>query len=53
MMVKIAHQGQERHLLQHHARASHLVDVEAQGFQRYCNGLFFSLPALSRAASGE
>ena len=26
--------------------------IEAQGFQRYCNGLFFSLPALSRAASG-
>jgi hypothetical protein len=26
--------------------------IEAQGFQRYCNGLFFSFPALSRAASG-
>jgi hypothetical protein len=26
--------------------------IEAQGFQSYCNGLFFSLPALSRAAPG-
>src|SRR5580704_14720965 len=26
--------------------------IETQGFQPYCNGLFFSLPALSRAAPG-
>jgi hypothetical protein len=26
--------------------------IEAQGFQSYCNGLLFSLPALSRAAPG-
>jgi hypothetical protein len=26
--------------------------IEAQGFRRYCNGLLFSLPALSRRASG-
>jgi hypothetical protein len=26
--------------------------IEAQGFRRYCDGLFFSLPALSHAASG-
>ncbi|WP_024509229.1 hypothetical protein [Bradyrhizobium sp. ARR65] len=26
--------------------------IEAQGFQPYCSGLFFSFPALSRAAQG-
>jgi hypothetical protein len=26
--------------------------IEAQGFRAYCNGLFFSLPLLSRAGSG-
>ena len=26
--------------------------IEAQGFSSYCSGLFFSIPALSRAASG-
>jgi hypothetical protein len=26
--------------------------IETQGFQPYCNGLFFSFPALSRAAPG-
>jgi hypothetical protein len=26
--------------------------IETQGFRSYCNGLFFSLPALSRAAPG-
>jgi hypothetical protein len=26
--------------------------IEAQGFRSYCSGLFFSLPALSRAAPG-
>ncbi len=26
--------------------------VEAQGFRAYCSGLFFSIPALSRAAKG-
>ena len=26
--------------------------IEAQGFSSYCSGLFFSIPALSRAARG-
>jgi hypothetical protein len=26
--------------------------IETQGFRRYCNGLFFSIPALSRAGAG-
>ena len=26
--------------------------LEAQGFKRYCNGLYFSVPALSRASGG-
>src|SRR5439155_11893695 len=39
---------QGRHLRQYQSGAMDLANIEAQCFRRYCGGLFFSFPAVSR-----
>jgi hypothetical protein len=50
MLTKIAQRDKEVTYLNISPATWTWPIIETQGFQPYCNGLFFSLPALSRAA---
>ena len=52
MLTKIAQRHEEVTYLNISPATWTWPIIEAQGFQRYCSGLFVSLPALSRATPG-
>jgi hypothetical protein len=52
MLTRIAQKHKEVTYLNISAATGTWPIIEAQGFNFYCSGLFFSIPALSRAGSG-